>query len=1412
MKRQRKVMGLCRQVVCILLIISMVLTSNLSITTASADDTAVTQVNYGNIEVINNANANDFINLTNLNYVLAEDKATNCFLTLYSDVEKTKQLKSSRISYSYFAGKDYSWNIGKTLGEEGGTVYLTFRYSNKSESAMIALNYEEEKISPAFDLSNVTIENKYNGTSEKIYVTATGLSKGDYIYIYKRTGTDTFTLLGSLSAGSTGTVTGNYTRTAGLDKIYLTQKRVNEYESVEKQEITVPEAGITTYGTEHSDYPDVEITAQDKTGSDTVVVSGVGTGTVVTLYSDIDKTIKIKSQTINTSGNISVSNIVNYAVLYVTLRAPDKYESSVIPVVPKPAGTTSLIYDKIEVANNAAANDYIYITNLKYGDEADKNINVTCTVYSDKDKTSKLYSSTISYSYLQGDKICTLNIGKKLGEDSGILYISFKYATKKESDLIELAYEAEKYSRDISEDNVSIINKYTGSAEKIYVTVGALQSGDIVYVYKLLANGSYSQIGSATCSSSSDSVTINFTNPSDTDVIYLQLKCLNQYICRQKTEIAIPDAEVTTYGKEDSDLPDLFVRAVDRTGNDYIEISGAIANTQFIVYLDSAMSVKLASSVVNESGKISIKNIIDYPALYITVRVPDKYACEPIKVVPEAAAKSIIAYDNLYINNYISGVGDSLCFSNLRYVAEDDVNANATIKIYFDEEKENVLYSGTISYTKLKGSDYSINLSNSFGLDAGKVYLSVKFPTKRESELIPVSYTGEQISSKLEKNQVDIKNILLESDVTMSKCTISVSNIATNDVVRYYLSENSDEVAGKNNQTITIPVTIERIFVTVQNYGCYESDKVAVEIPKAASFVPKTGGAKIENNAGIYLDRFSYTDSRLPDGTVLSLYNKAVAKSSADIYVRITDVIIANGKADKDFADDAVFDEAAGEIYLSLTYPGYKESNKIRVTYDEEPLSMKIGIVHCDNSQYNKISIKNVRQDDVVRVYDSLGKEKLLAQETSESSEIDIIIPVVKAGETVYITNQSKNRNESRALAYVLGGVSSIDEISMDKEFKQETMDLKLDFTDCDEILVGFIRTSGGSRIAIDIMDESGNIVANKDLWQKHNESAVDVNYKRWITIKKPDSSQNVYMYSLIVSQPIYVSDTICKMVVGDANDARRLLGGKENAIEIDRYRDGRFSRFAPCKEYRVHGEYVPGSDSDSGYYYHFTYLNDTITMFSGSAVFDFKIYEDDADEKEVYDSKRDSDAHRIRWNDGIQNVVKAKESLSEKLVYGKQYYLELYVMKPMGEVMEDFHTYALFVGDPVLLSGNTKIYATSSLTIPSSGHSDIKTFTISGDSLPDTAVVYSVFPADKSGKRPFELVDISNYRYRKLDGDNTMWHQSSSFYTMCKFTMEAGGYSNTTVKGTWQIYASSEKEITIIPGLEIMYYYELGD
>ena len=506
-----------------------------------ASTTGKTEIAYDGIVVENNSNVNDYIQFKNLNYINEEDKTTNCTITLYKDKEKLSKLKSSTIGYTNFRGKDYSWNIGNILGKEAGSVYLTFKYTSKEESEVIKLDYEEEKTSSPLDMSNVVIENKYNGTSEKIYVTVNNLSNGDYIYVYKQGTNGSYTKLGSLLCGSTGTVTGNYTRTTGLDKLYLTQKKKNQYESIEKQEVIVPEAGVTDFGKAGSDYPDVKIVAKDQTGNDVVEISGVGTSTVVTLYTDASKTKKIKSQTINTKGSISVTNILSYGTVFVTLRAPDKYESAVIPITPVLAEKTQILDRNVILENNSGTNDYIKFTNLKYTEDDFKNTNVTFTLYADKDKKEKLYSGTISYSYLQGNKTYSVSIGKKLKENSGTAYLSYKYPTQTESELIPILYEEEKYSPIINEEDVLIVNKYTGTSEKLYVTLNKLCSGDIVYAYKLLANGSYSQLASATCSAASNSVTLGFANPAGVDCIYLQVKRPNQYDSKQKTKINIPN-------------------------------------------------------------------------------------------------------------------------------------------------------------------------------------------------------------------------------------------------------------------------------------------------------------------------------------------------------------------------------------------------------------------------------------------------------------------------------------------------------------------------------------------------------------------------------------------------------------------------------------------------------------------------------------------------------------------------------------------------------------------------------------------------------------------------------------------------------------------------------------------------------
>lgn len=1399
-----------RKLICFILVIGLLMGQPIPV--AAVTTIGGTQISYDEISIANNAGTNDYIYFKNIKYVLAEDKSASCVVSLYKDEAKSTKLSTKTISYSYLSGKDYTWNVGNIFGREAGSVFLTFKYSGKEESETVKISYEAERTSPNVDQENVIIENKYNGTAEKIYVTVSGLSYGDYVYIYKKAANGAFSLLGSLSSGNAGVVTGNYTRTAGLDQIYISQKKKNEYESEEKLLVPVPEAGITTFGENDTDYPDVKVVAKDRTGNDIVEITGVGTKTVVTVYADPNKNKIIKTQTINGNGNISISNIMNYEKVYVTFRAPDKYESSVLAVPPVPAEKTLLAYDKIEIQNNADANDYIKFSNLKYTDEADKGTGVTYTLYADKEKSSKLFSGTMSYSLLQGGKEYSSSIGKKFGADSGEVYLSFKYAFKKESDLIPLSYEAEKYSPDITKENVTVVNKYTGTKERIYVTVDMLQSGDIVYVYKLLSNGSYSQLASMKCSNSSGSVTMYFDNPSDADCIYLQMKRENQYISPQKIKFVIPDAGITSYGGENTDLPSLSISALDKMGNDLVEISGAAENTNVVIYSDAEKVNKIASATINVSGNIAIKNIMNYEALYITVRVPDKYESGLIRVVPIIAPKSAISYEKIYVNNFISEIGDSICFDGLKYADDADKNTNLTLKIYTDQDKETVLYTGTISYSKLQGGDYSISLDNKLGLESGILYVTVKYPTKRESELIPISYEGERTSSKLSTDQIIIDNDLVWGNLLQSNIMVKVPDKSSEEVIRVYRTSDSAEVLAKDLQSFELPSTVKSVFVTIQKKGYHESERLEVALPKARSCSTSNGTVKIENNAGIYADCVSYSESsEIPDGTVFTVYKCNIAEDGSREYVKIGSTVVSDNQAKVTFDDNSTLGEEEGSIFTTLTYPGYEESLFIGNKYEAELLSMRVGVIRSDKTNPNKIIIENTRQGDIIRVYADQDKNNLLVQTTASQNSTEIDIPSISEGTTVFITNQTAGRGESKALPYTTGLATELGKIVMDGSFTSRTYSLGADFSDKEQIMIGLIRPSGKSSILMDVYDGKGSKVAEEALWANNRGSGMA--YKRWVTLDRPEGIMGKYTYNVVITQEKYVDDTAFKLVSGDSSKVRELFGGRENAVEIEPYQDPYNAATTGKGGNIVDGEYVPGNQG-SGYFYHFTYRKetDTVTLYTSKADLRFCIYEGNTEEPK-YNSNDDQNARRTECKVGFSCVEKARQKLAEKLQVGQDYYLEVYSVDEKNDPVQDYYTYYLAVGDPVLQGGFATVSAKASLSVPANGLSSSYFWNIIDADIPDTALVQAITPKDNSGKRPSELVGIDKFRLRNTSEGSIDWHTCSGMYQSCEFRVQPNSILGTHVKGRWEIQVSSQKEaITIIPKLDIRYYYEIGD
>ena len=384
--------------------------------------------------------------------------------------------------------------------------------------------------------------------------------------------------------------------------------------------------------------------------------------------------------------------------------------------------------------------------------------------------------------------------------------------------------------------------------------------------------------------------------------------------------------------------------------------------------------------------------------------------------------------------------------------------------------------------------------------------------------------------------------------------------------------------------------------------------------------------------------------------------------------------------------------------------------------------------------------------------------------------------------------------------------MTELGEIAMDKDFVNTTYGLKADFSTCSQILIGLVRVSGRSAIRFDVFDENGKKINEKLIgWRDENSR---VNYKRWITIDNPQEDSKVHLYNIRVNQVKYENDTSYRLVTGNAQNSRELLSGIKNSVDVEPYKDF-YSGSMKKGGNLILGEYIPG-EIGKGYFYHFKYEGETITLCTRKANLRFCIYDEN---KEIqYDSNYDGYAHRIEWMGGFSCVQKAKDSLEKSLEMGKDYFVEVYSVGSIDDFEEDYYSYHLAIGDPILNSRIDTFYAGRTLSIPEKGFSNVLAFNLQGGSVPDTALVKRITPKDNSGKRPHELVAITKFRVRNSTESYSVWHTCTGFYNSCEFTMRVNSPFSTHLRGRWEIEAYSEDAITITPGFQVEFYYEIGD
>ena len=189
---------------------------------------------------------------------------------------------------------------------------------------------------------------------------------------------------------------------------------------------------------------------------------------------------------------------------------------------------------------------------------------------------------------------------------------------------------------------------------------------------------------------------------------------------------------------------------------------------------------------------------------------------------------------------------------------------------------------------------------------------------------------------------------------------------------------------------------------------------------------------------------------------------------------------------------------------------------------------------------------------------------------------------------------------------------------------------------------------------------------------------------------------------------------------------------------------------------------------------------------------------------KEMYDSAKDDDTHKTSFTGSGGWCCAEKARLTT--VVGTEYYLVVYCTNPTEGVSLRTGSIATAVGNPVMCAASTKIIPGTSVTATGSGYSSTRTFSVSGDDIPNTAQVRTI---SLSGTGMSKIK-----RWRLMAPNKSVWvANESDFYPSINFNFVNDSSSNAKLKGTWSVaFQSSSSSYTFIPSYSVSYYYEYGD
>lgn len=341
------------------------------------------------------------------------------------------------------------------------------------------------------------------------------------------------------------------------------------------------------------------------------------------------------------------------------------------------------------------------------------------------------------------------------------------------------------------------------------------------------------------------------------------------------------------------------------------------------------------------------------------------------------------------------------------------------------------------------------------------------------------------------------------------------------------------------------------------------------------------------------------------------------------------------------------------------------------------------------------------------------------------------------------------------------------------------TYDISIDFSNKSAAAVALVQPND-TKFTLTLTDSTGNVV--KTISGPQN----------WFYINKPSSGAGVCNYTATLKPTSFVSDSSdFEFMVGDKNCLEAMMSGAKAAITLKTNRVDDFHQFinafTPVKNmswFKFH------SDGSS-----------VITALTDHPELRFQI-RDINNRTILWDSDSESSAHRDQYCYPFNYA----EKVNLNIPVG-DYYLVLYTTNlAAGGLLED--SVNITVGEPHYTFDSKTFYSSSSLTIRQNTFNSVPVY-VSG--LPKSAVIKDVFFKTQNS------FGMSKVNYWKIKAPNkSYWFTSEdACYPMITCPYIQGSSTNSIANGTWYmaIRSSSYADGTLVyPGMDMQYYYEMGD